>query len=160
MADAEATNRAESDDTREPSVLDDLLGFWPRLAERTAAQLEFVQTMLSMLPCSQRQPAPGEAEDEPVPAHEARQPADVLTVLAEADDPADPPDRSAGGEPETAEAPPVDDLAIPDYDSLAASQVVPRLTTLSTEELEAIGAYESAHRRRRTILNRVTQLLG
>jgi hypothetical protein len=49
-------------------------------------------------------------------------------------------------------------LAIPGYDSLAASQVVPRLAGLSAEELAAVGAYESAHRGRRTILNRVRQL--
>ncbi len=49
-------------------------------------------------------------------------------------------------------------LAIPGYDSLAASQVVPRLAGLSAEELTAVGAYESAHRARRTILNRVRQL--
>jgi len=51
-------------------------------------------------------------------------------------------------------------LAIPDYDSLAASQVVPRLTGLSPEELEAVRAYEADHRGRRTILNRIAQLQG
>ncbi len=56
------------------------------------------------------------------------------------------------------EAPPVEDLAIPNYDSLAASQVVPRLVGLAPDELEAIRRYESAHRRRRTVLSRVTQL--
>jgi len=49
-------------------------------------------------------------------------------------------------------------LAIPDYDSLAASQVVPRLVGLSAEELEAVRRYEAAHRRRRTILARIGQL--
>jgi hypothetical protein len=49
-------------------------------------------------------------------------------------------------------------LAIPGYDSLAASQVVPRLAGLSAEELAAVGAYESAHRARRTILTRIQQL--
>ena len=49
-------------------------------------------------------------------------------------------------------------LAIPGYDSLAASQVVPRLAGLSAEELAAVGAYETAHRARRTILTRVRQL--
>jgi hypothetical protein len=51
-----------------------------------------------------------------------------------------------------------DGLAIPGYDSLAASQVVPRLAGLSPEELAAVGAYESAHRARRTILTRIRQL--
>ncbi len=49
-------------------------------------------------------------------------------------------------------------LAIPNYDSLAASQVVPRLASLSADELEAIRRYEAGHRRRRTVLNRVAQL--
>ena len=51
-------------------------------------------------------------------------------------------------------------LAIPGYDSLSASQVVQRLAGLSGEELAAVGAYEEAHRGRRTILNRVSQLQG
>jgi hypothetical protein len=51
-----------------------------------------------------------------------------------------------------------DGLAIPGYDSLAASQVVQRLAGLATDELAAVGAYESSHRGRRTILTRVRQL--
>jgi len=51
-----------------------------------------------------------------------------------------------------------DHLAIPGYDSLAASQVVPRLAGLSSEELEAVRAYESATRNRRTIIGRIQQL--
>jgi len=49
-------------------------------------------------------------------------------------------------------------LAIPDYDSLSASQVVPRLAGLTADELEAVRTYEAAHRARRTILGRVAQL--
>ena len=41
-----------------------------------------------------------------------------------------------------------DDLAIPSYDSLAASQVVPRLDGLTSIELEAVRRYELAHRGR------------
>jgi len=52
------------------------------------------------------------------------------------------------------------DLAIADYDTLSASQVVVRLQGLSTSELEAIGVHEAAGRVRRTILNRVDQLTG
>jgi hypothetical protein len=51
-------------------------------------------------------------------------------------------------------------LAIPGYDSLSASQVVQRLAGLTPEELDAVGAYERAHRGRRTILNRIDQLQG
>jgi len=54
--------------------------------------------------------------------------------------------------------PAVADLAIPDYDSLSASQVVTRLEGLSPEELEAVREYEAAHRGRKTILNKVSQL--
>lgn len=49
-------------------------------------------------------------------------------------------------------------LAIPDYDSLSASQVLPRLHGLGPADLEEVRAYEAAHRGRKTILNRVTQL--
>jgi hypothetical protein len=50
------------------------------------------------------------------------------------------------------------ELAITDYDSLAASQVVPRLSGLSADELELVRAYEAGHRGRKTILSRVAQL--
>jgi len=49
-------------------------------------------------------------------------------------------------------------LAIPDYDNLSASQVVPRLDGLTAGELEAVRAYEQLHRGRKTILNKVAQL--
>jgi hypothetical protein len=51
-----------------------------------------------------------------------------------------------------------DQLAIPGYDSLSASQVVQRLTGLSRAELEAVRAYEVAGRGRKTILAKVAQL--
>lgn len=51
-------------------------------------------------------------------------------------------------------------LAIPEYDSLSASQVLPRLVGLTPEELEAVRSYEAAHRGRRTILGRIEQLQG
>lgn len=56
--------------------------------------------------------------------------------------------------------PGVDELAITDYDSLSASQVVTRLEGLTVDELEAVRAYEAAHRGRKTILNKVAQLQG
>jgi hypothetical protein len=51
-------------------------------------------------------------------------------------------------------------LAIDGYDALAASQIVARLDGLAEPELRRIEAYERAHRGRRTILHRVTQLLS
>lgn len=55
-------------------------------------------------------------------------------------------------------APEADDLPIPGYDSLSASQVVQRLPGLSPAELEAVRAYEQAGRARKTVLLRVAQL--
>jgi len=60
--------------------------------------------------------------------------------------------------PPKAHGPAASSLAIPDYDSLSASQVVPRLEGLSTEELASVEAYEAEHRGRKTILNKITQL--
>ena len=54
--------------------------------------------------------------------------------------------------------PGADTLAVPGYDSLSASQVLPRLDGLSADELEAVRAYEAAHRGRKTILGRIAQL--
>lgn len=55
--------------------------------------------------------------------------------------------------------PPVGSLAIPGFDTLSASQVVQRLDGLSREELVSVRAYETSTRARRTIINRVDQLL-
>ncbi len=49
-------------------------------------------------------------------------------------------------------------LAIPDYDNLSASQVVPRLDGLTPAELESVRRYEKSHRHRNTILSRIAQL--
>lgn len=77
-------------------------------------------------------------------------PADEATVAANG---------AAPSVAEPSDVPAAAQLAIADYDSLAASQVVPRLASLDVDELAAVGAYERAHRGRRTILNRVEQLL-
>jgi hypothetical protein len=53
-----------------------------------------------------------------------------------------------------------DALPIPGYDALSASQVVERLTGLGRDELDAVHAYESAHRGRRTILGKIEQHSG
>ena len=50
------------------------------------------------------------------------------------------------------------DLPIPAYDTLAASQVVERLASLTPDELEAVRSHEAATRRRRTVLHRIAQL--
>ena len=56
------------------------------------------------------------------------------------------------------EGPAVETLAIPDYDSLSASQVVSRLAGLAADELESVRRYEASKRGRKTILNKVAQL--
>ena len=76
-------------------------------------------------------------------------------------DPSTPPIASSSPEelPEVAVlAPRVENLAIPDYDNLSASQVVPRLGGLSSAELDDVLRYESAKRGRKTILNKIAQL--
>jgi hypothetical protein len=76
---------------------------------------------------------------------------------------APPPDRPTP-QPSPSPAPVVREsasgLAIPDYDTLSASQVVRRLDGLGRRELEAVVRHESATRGRRTILHRAQQLLG
>ena len=75
------------------------------------------------------------------------------------------PDDGAADEavspPGTAEADATDvQLPIEDYESLAASQVVDRLPTLTPAELQAVRRFEAAHRGRRTVLGRIEQLLA
>lgn len=82
--------------------------------------------------------------------------------------PASAPDDASSGPAVSPE--PVDDttepiltdtrLPIEDYESLAASQVVDRLPTLTPAELEEVRAFEAAHRGRRTVLGRIEQLLA
>jgi hypothetical protein len=50
-------------------------------------------------------------------------------------------------------------LSIPGFDALSASQVVQRLDGLNRTELVSVRTYEASTRGRRTILNRVDQLL-
>ncbi len=56
------------------------------------------------------------------------------------------------------EVPEAESLPIPGYATLAASQVVQRLSSLRQEELAAVRDYELATRGRRTILHRISQL--
>ena len=86
---------------------------------------------------------PGTGSDRPANGHRPASPPTGATATAPADT-----------------VPEVDSLAIPGYDTLSASQVVPRLEGLSSEELEAIRAYEVATRARKTVLTRVDQLRG
>lgn len=103
---------------------------------------------------------------------------DVLTSLGLVDRPADAesaPEPAAATETPAVESPAakpvpkkparqkpaaavVGSLGIEDYDSLSASQVVQRLRGLVPTELDAVKAYESANRARKTVLTKITQL--
>ncbi len=60
--------------------------------------------------------------------------------------------------PAAADAPAPDSLPIEEYESLAASQVVARLASLTPSELADVERFERAHRGRRTVLGKVDQL--
>jgi hypothetical protein len=116
-----------------------------RRLEGVEAQAEGLLRMFGLLP-----------EDEPAAASEPASDRPRV-VRGESAAPRRRPEAGNGQEPA---GPDVDSLAIPDYDSLSASQVVTRLEGLSPDELEAVRTYESAHRGRKTILNKVAQLQG
>jgi len=58
----------------------------------------------------------------------------------------------------SSDVPPPSDLAIPGYESLAASQVVSMLGALDRSNLEIVEQFELANRRRRTVLGKIEQL--
>jgi hypothetical protein len=92
------------------------------------------------------------ADDDAEPQSDAPSPVREVTPLVTS--------RGPSGNGQDPPSPPADDLAITDYDSLSASQVVTRLEGLTVDELEAVRAYEAAHRGRKTILNKVAQIQG
>jgi len=105
------------------------------------------------------------ASDTPEPASSPADSAASATPAAAPPAPAPTPTPAAppvgnGTAPITRATAVADDLAIPGYDNLSASQVVQRLDGLSVAELEAVRAYEAASRGRRTILSKVAQLQG
>jgi hypothetical protein len=127
-------------------------GYLGQSQEQVSALLQ----TLGLLPEDHEPPAdPGDVEEFEAdvlvfqtPA--AGPPPDTPGPAAHAADPAPPAD------PEP--VPEVATLAIPDYDNLSASQVVPRLGGLSDGELDAVRRYETAERGRKTILNKIAQL--
>jgi hypothetical protein len=94
---------------------------------------------------SRARPTPAATHQTPVVPNEAR------AVIGE-------PSRESAGPDSKSAAPAAASLAIPGYDTLAASQVVKRLGSLRPDELDAIRSYEIATRGRRTILHRIAQL--
>lgn len=154
------------------NLVSELFRAIPRLVDRTKSQAELATSLVGFLPCFAgiRGTGGDRDRDSVAPGMHETVGIDVLSLLD--DDAAAPRGQAAaegarhdGGAPSGAAtpeppAPPAEsDLPIQDYDSLAASQVVPRLATMSEEELRAVRSYELAHRNRQTILNRVNQRL-
>ncbi|MCC7076203.1 MAG: hypothetical protein IT198_03680 [Acidimicrobiia bacterium] len=50
-------------------------------------------------------------------------------------------------------------LAIPDYDTLSATQIAQRLNGLDSGELSEVRDYEASHRGRKTIISKINALL-
>ena len=100
-------------------------------------------------------PAPVVAVPDPAPIEEAPRVAQTTPEppLRFASATATPPVNGNGGRASA-------ELPIPGYDALSASQVVERLIGLTPDELDAVHAYETAHRQRRTILGKIEQLAG
>lgn len=155
------------------------------LAASLASRIPCVSSVLGTGDQAEDELDPEELQQAVAPNDRERVPVDVLSVLESGDEvePADAPEAIEVGETATGDAgsrpveasgngsrpdaaadgravPSEADLPIPDYDSLAAAHVVPRLATMSDDELLAVRGYEQAHRNRRTILNRIAQRLN
>jgi hypothetical protein len=131
----------------------------PALAEKGRSQLEeHVRNARSVGELVVRM---GQQELERRLGRESPPPSATATETDQAADP-DAVDRVVPMEPRPAPTGPTPGvpLAIPDYDTLSASQVVRRLDGLAPSELEEVARHESATRGRRTILHRVQQLLA
>src|SRR5262249_22225732 len=120
---------------------------WPKLRDRL--QTRVLTVMASVMPSSPPAAAPAPA---PAPTPQpAAEPSPVVSA---------PPVISQWHAAATVDAPASEELPIPGYDALSASQVVERLAGLEPDELDAVQAYEVAHRQRRTILGKIEQLAG
>jgi hypothetical protein len=159
------------------NLVSELLRAVPKLVDRTRSQAELVASLAGHVPCLSGLlglgTAPHADEDLIVPGMHEKVPIDVLSLLegepssdgegiaASGSNGSTPQPAAAPGSGDASAATPTEaELPIPDYDSLAASQVVPRLATLSPDELQSVRSYELAHRNRQTILNRVGQRLA
>lgn len=167
-----------SSDKTNAGTVEDLLWVIPKFWDRTARQIELSRTLLSHVPCvgsalgsvlgSPADSAPRSRHDidvldviaedapeqSPVAAVQPSQPATVINGTALKTPSATQAPVSAGPTPSES------DLAVPQYDSLAASQVIPRLEMLSSSDLQLILRYEESHRNRQTIIHKVRQLLA
>ncbi len=121
----------------------------PRIVARTVDQVVFAVAALERLSCLGGR-SDGTATDDSL--------AEVVPIAAARSRVRARPARPGESTGADADVPSADDLPIPSYDELAASQVVPRLAALSRAEQQTIRAYEASHRGRRTILGRLEQL--
>lgn len=88
-----------------------------------------------------------------------RTPPPVPTTMRVVDEPGEPaPAIAEAPTAPTGPAPDPSGLAIPDYDGLAASQIIERLEGLDAAELDAVDVYERATRARRTVLGKIAIL--
>jgi len=127
-----------------------LSAFTPaRQVERLQAHTRSTLRALGVVPSGN-----GHGHETTTPATEASAAGPAPAPASTATPPSPPPPRpvpvDSGIDPET--------LAIPDYDSLSASQVVPRLDSLGPDELEQVRRYENGKRVRKTILSKIAQL--
>jgi len=124
----------------------------PKLAERGRNQFALLKVVGQFVINKGRADADSKLKSKP-PAATVTPPASAAPRTP----PATRPRTTATGasSPTTAAA-----LPINNYDTLSASQIVPRLAGLRPEELARVRSYENAHRRRRTILGRIAQLQG
>lgn len=153
-------------------LLDEVATAVPRLLTRTRRQIAVGRNLATLVLCRRLPEAP---PARPVPGREQVS-LTVVDVVAEdwtgSDMVTAPEADGAVAVPSEADVsahdllqadgypvPDATELALEDYDALAASQVVPRLGSLTSEQLELVRSYERSHRNRQTILNRVGQLL-
>lgn len=129
-----------------------------RATEATTAKAAKTAKPATKKAAAKRVPAKAATKKAPAKAATKKAPAKAATKKA----PAKTAAKRAPAKAAAVATPPIvdDGLAIPDYDQLAASQVIPRLDSLTPAELESVRLYESAHRSRQTILGRVAQLQG
>ena len=135
----------------------------PRLVRRSKDQFSALSTLADKLPCAG---IVGDRPDEPAnqPSAPVSPVANIMSAPSARKGPA--PKKATAKKATARKAPAKKDqtsapghpLGIASYDSLAASQVIPRLDALSPAELEAVRSYEVGARNRRTILGRIAQL--
>lgn len=156
-----------------PAPVDELFRVFPRFVDRTSRQVEVSRVLLGHVPCiGERMISLGVAKRALAdPASRTGTNGTVVTPtpVATTGGPTtvDADGRGPGGAPGTGadgaramQVPDEAELAIPEYDSLAASQVIPRLEMLQPSDLRQILHYEENKRNRQTIVHKVGQLLA